>query len=101
MLVALARDRGSNLTSVTLEILARRYGVPFEPSGRKTTPDPDGEEINLSIPLPLMQAIGAVANVRPGRPSIQNEIRRALCAEFGLAFSKPQRARRPRSRAAA
>jgi hypothetical protein len=95
-LVADAEARGSNLTDVANEILAARYRVPFEPTGRKTAASPDGEELNLRIPWDLKTAIGAEANVH-GR-SLQREILAALCDHYGLALPEPPQ--RTRARAA-
>ena len=32
------RERGSNLNDVAVEILASRFGIPFDPTGRKGSP---------------------------------------------------------------
>src|SRR5215207_3250425 len=46
-------DRGSNLNDVAVGILASRFAVPFEPSGRKGAP-PKGEgDVLLRMPADL------------------------------------------------
>lgn len=82
-LVEDAEEAGTNLTDVVLQILAKRYKVPIEPTGRKTTPAKDGEELNLRLPLPLKTAIGAKANV--AGHSLQRQILDDLSAHYKLA----------------
>lgn len=83
-LVETAEAQASNLTEVVIGILARTYKVPFEPTGRRTAPADNGEELNLRLPSRLDRAIGMAA-ARNGR-SVPDEIRAALCAHYGLAL---------------
>lgn len=83
-LVADAAKTGTNLTEVVLEILAKRYKVPYEPSGRKTKPAKNGEELNLRLPHELRTAIGAEANVEGH--SLQRQILADLCDHYKLAM---------------
>lgn len=87
-LVKEATQTETNLTEVVLRILAERYGVPYEPTGRKTAPAKNGEELNLRLPLPLKTAIGAEANVIGH--SLQRQILADLCDHYELAM--PERA---------
>ena len=45
--------RGSNLNDVAVEILAARFGIPFEPTGRKGSPRASGREVLLRMPRAL------------------------------------------------
>lgn len=83
-LVADAEQRGTNLTEVAIDILAQRYGVAASSSSRKAAPGKDAWELVLRIPLQLKMAIGARAN-KAGH-SLQQEVREALCAHYGLAM---------------
>jgi myo-inositol-1-phosphate synthase len=45
--------RSSNLNDVAVEMLAARFGIPFEPTGRKGNPRPGGAEVLLRMPPDL------------------------------------------------
>lgn len=96
LIVAEAEGAGSNVTDVVVGILAAKYRVPFEPSGRKTAASPDGEELNLRLPWPLKTAIGAAANVNGH--SLQRQILADLSEHYGLELPDPP-ARRTRAAA--
>lgn len=81
-LVKEATETETNLTEVVLRILAKRYSVPYEPTGRKTAPAKNGEELNLRLPIPLKTAIGAEANVIGC--TLQEQVRADLCDHYGL-----------------
>ncbi len=49
--------RGSNLNDVAVEILAARFGVPFEPTGRKGSPRGSGREVLLRMPKQLKERL--------------------------------------------
>jgi hypothetical protein len=50
-------SRGSNLNDVAVEILAARYGVPFEPTGRRGAPRGEGREVLLRMPRALKERL--------------------------------------------
>ena len=47
------RERGSNLNDVAVEILAARFGIPFDPTGRKGSPGGSGGDVLLRMPRAL------------------------------------------------
>lgn len=83
-IVADADAAESNLTDVVNAILAKRYRVAYEPSGRKTAASPDAKELNLRMPMDLKRAIARVATENDR--SLQDEIRLALADHYGLAM---------------
>lgn len=88
-LVKEAEKAGTNLHDVAVGILAAHYKVPFEPSGRHTTPAPDAEELNLRVSGPLWRAISARAV-----STRQQEALKVLCTHYDLAMpAKPKRTR--------
>lgn len=98
-LVADAEEHDSNLTELVIVILAKRFKVPFEATGRKTAPSKNGEELNLRLPMALYKAIAVAA---AGQHSVQREILAALCANYSLTLPTPaKRTRKPRASAAA
>lgn len=97
-LVADAEEQDSNLTEVVIAILAGRYRVTFAPIGRRTAPNPTGEELNLRLPWDLKTAIGAAANVQGH--SLQRQIIGELCAHYGLELPERLEKRRTRTRRA-
>lgn len=99
-LVADAEAQDTNLTELVIQILAKRFKVPFEATGRKTAPSKNGEELNLRLPMALYKAIAVSAAAHPH--SVQREILGALCANYSLALpAPPKRTRKRRARAAA
>ncbi len=50
-------ERGSNLNDVAVEILAARFGVPYEPTGRKGSPRGSGREVLLRMPKQLKERL--------------------------------------------
>lgn len=98
-LVADAQDQNTNMTEIAIGILSRRYGVPTMPNGRRTHPKSADDIILLRIPQELAAAIGAAANAAVPRRTINDEIRAALCAHYGLRFVKVKRPRRARAAA--
>jgi myo-inositol-1-phosphate synthase len=62
---ALAREvrrRGSTLNDVAVELLAARFGVDFEPSGRKGTVPGGSGAVLLRVPPELKERLKAAAN---------------------------------------
>ncbi len=47
------RERGANLNDVAVEILAARFGIPFEPTGRKGSPGGGSGDVLLRMPRAL------------------------------------------------
>ena len=77
-LAAEVADRGSNLNDVAVGILASRFAVPFEPSGRKGTP-PKGEgDVLLRMPADLKDRLGQRA---ADRGANTNELINEILAE--------------------
>jgi myo-inositol-1-phosphate synthase len=64
-------SRGSNLNDVAVEILAARYGVPFEPTGRRGAPRGEGREVLLRMPRALKERL---ADRAAGRRRTTNEL---------------------------
>lgn len=86
-IVADAEADGSNLTDVVNAILAKKYRVDYEPSGRKTAASPDGKELNLRMPMTLKTAVHHAA-IENGH-TLQDEIRIALSDHYGLQMPVP------------
>lgn len=78
-LVADAEEQGSNLTEVALRILCDRYRVPYAVNGRRTSPKPADEILNVRLPMALYRAIKSSNDV-----PYQDAIRADLCAHYGL-----------------
>lgn len=81
-LVADATAQRTNLTDVAGAILAARYGVPYEPGGRKTDPMAAHAVLNMRLPRPLVAKLRRAAE-RSGR-SDMDEVRHALSEHYGL-----------------
>lgn len=83
-----ATSLGLSLNDRVCQILAGRYGVPYETRQRKTAPEKTAEELNLSIPWPLYDKVQAAADKarRSSRKpyTASDEIRRVLSAKYGL-----------------
>jgi hypothetical protein len=90
-LVADAAERGTNLSDVAVDVLCKRFAIPFEPNGRKTHPQRDDDVINLRLPAALYRALVSAYAVK-----YQDGIRHVLCAYYGL--SVPERAPATRRR---
>jgi myo-inositol-1-phosphate synthase len=58
--------RESTLNDIAVEILAERYGVAFEPSGRKGSPPGDTGVVLLRVPPTLKERLNADARDRGG-----------------------------------
>lgn len=90
----------SNLIDVVSEILADKYGVPYEPRGYRAHPSPTGDVLALRIPVDLRKALDGAAFAN-GR-NAQDETIATLCAYYGLEFEQVRKrngARRVRSAA--
>lgn len=84
-LVADAEEKGTNLTEIAVEILARRYDVAVIANGRKSSPQANDETMLLRLPWHLYTAISAASAVNH-RSGYQDEIRATLSAHYGLRF---------------
>jgi predicted HicB family RNase H-like nuclease len=83
-LIAEAEERGSNMNDVAVRALSKRYKVKVEgqPQTRKTTPNPEGTDMMLRIPVGLHRAI-RVAAAETGR-SAPREILVSLCKHYDV-----------------
>jgi len=89
---------GSNLNDVTVAVLAARYGVGWEPRGRRSHPSPDDDVLALRVPAALLSAIDAAAAYEG--LSRQDETLASLSAYYGLPFTPAKKRHGPRSVAA-
>lgn len=94
--------QGSNLNEVALQILGRHYGIQLAPTGRKTNPSPDAEELNLRVPFALWRSLGVSGDAAQPRRSRQREALSILHAHYGLRLPvRPRQSRRRRGPAPA
>ena len=80
----LAREvarRESTLNDIAVELLAERYGVAFEPSGRKGNVPGDTGVVLLRVPPELKKRLDAAARER--KSSTNKVIVEALTERFG------------------
>jgi len=84
----LARCRSLNDTVVT--ILARRYGVAWEPSGYGYTEAPESEQWTLRLPAQLMDVLRANKREVPGA-TMTGLVLNALSDHYGLPFEGPRK----------
>lgn len=82
LLVLDAQTLETNLTEIVVSILGQRYGVPFEPSSRRTSPSSDSDVINMRLPMRLWKAIRKSAD-KAGRRDM-DEVRHALSEHYRL-----------------
>jgi hypothetical protein len=85
-LVALAADRGSNMTDVVIELLSEHYGIEYDLTGRRSVPGPDPGVITLRIPVSLHRAAAQRAGSAYPQISIPQEVTRVLCERLGIAL---------------
>lgn len=91
-MVADVAAQGTNLTDVATLILAGRYKIAYESTGRRTDPRLDEDFLNFNIPWKLWTAISH-ASLRSRRTEL-DEVRYTLCAHYGLVVPpKPLRTR--------
>lgn len=82
-LVADARDRGTNVTAVIVEILAAHYRMNVKPiSAKATNAAEDVSEFPVFLPVALAQKIRS--SLKLGE-TMQRRITGILCAHYGLA----------------
>jgi hypothetical protein len=80
-MVADAQAKHTNLTDLATQILSERFSVPYEPSSRRSSPQPDsGDQMNFRLPDRLKRKI--VASSYP--LSLTDAIRKALCDHYDL-----------------
>lgn len=84
----------SNMNDLIVSVLARKFRVPFEPSGRRSPVVGDADRITLRLPEPLRREIKAAAGANGS--TLRDEVVHALEEEFATPF-----VRAPRERAAA
>lgn len=81
-IVSDVEEKASNMNDVVMEILARRYSVPFEPKHRRTAPAAASDILPLRVPGVIRDAIDrACAGTGRNR---QDEVLVALCENYGL-----------------
>ncbi|MDP9491253.1 MAG: hypothetical protein M3P42_03495, partial [Actinomycetota bacterium] len=74
-LAAEVANRGSNLNDVAVGILASRFAVPFEPTGRKGTPPKGAGDVLLRMPAELKERLQQrAAERRTNTNELINEI---------------------------
>lgn len=83
-LVADANLRNSNMTDVATEILARHYGVPWEPCSGRRAQIGESTEILLKMPTALARKIDEVA-WRGKRPK-SDVVREILSKHYEIVF---------------
>ena len=74
--------RGSNLNDVAVEILAARFGIPFEPTGRKGSPRSGGGDVLLRMPRALKERLRDRAADRRG--AVNELIVQTLAERLGI-----------------
>jgi myo-inositol-1-phosphate synthase len=63
-LAAEVSARGTNLNDLAVETLAARFGIPYEPTGRKGTPRASGRDVLLRMPRALKERLRERASDR-------------------------------------
>jgi myo-inositol-1-phosphate synthase len=74
--------RGTNLNDVAVEILAARFGIPYEPTGRRGSPRAAGREVLLRMPATLKERLRERAAGR--RKTTNDLIVETLAERLGL-----------------
>lgn len=80
-LVADAVDQGVSLGDFVNAILAKKYGVEFETTPRRTTPEPDKDHLRFQMPPALHRKIAART---PHPLKVNDSVRAALSEHYGL-----------------
>lgn len=89
-IAARVEAEGTSMNDVLVGLLAKRYKVPFEPTGRRSPAvDVDKLDILLRVPDDLRRKIRAAA--AEGDTSRRDLIVRFLCKQFGTAFAPAPR----------
>ena len=90
-LAAEVAERRSNLNDIAVGILASRFAVPFEPSGRKGTPPKGVGDVLLRMPAELKERLQQRASERrTNMNELINEILgERLGAQLGRRTTKP------------
>lgn len=83
-----AEKAGTNMTAVTVGILAQRYGVPYEPTGRRTKPTRNGYEFRIYLSAELARKIERASIKRFGHSRPVEEIRYVLQEHYGLPLAR-------------
>lgn len=86
-LLAIAEERGSNLTDVVVDLLSSHYGIEAELTGRRSTPRGGVETMTVRLPRALHEAVSRSAGQAYPKLSIPDEVRRVLCESVGLAVA--------------
>src|SRR5215210_7942352 len=81
--------RGSNLNDVAVEILAARFGVDYDPTGRKGTPRGSGRDVLLRMPRALKDRLGQRASER--RRTTNDLIVETLSERLGITSPRKER----------
>jgi myo-inositol-1-phosphate synthase len=89
-LAAEVADRDSNLNDVAVGILASRFAVPFEPSGRKGAPPTGAGDVLLRMPAELKERLQTrAAERRINTNELINEILAERLAAAGGRSTEP------------
>lgn len=84
-----ADDRNVSLNDLVVEIVARRYGIPWEPSGYPYVGGGESNHWNLRIPTVVRDALRAHARAIGG--TITGCLILALQQNYGLPETNPRR----------
>jgi myo-inositol-1-phosphate synthase len=82
------RERGSNLNDVAVEILAARFGLSYDPTGRKGRPRAAGRDVLLRMPRELRDRLRQRASER--RRTTNELIVETLSERLGLLERKEE-----------
>lgn len=86
-----AKERESSLTDVVVDILADRYRIEVDSTGRSTDPKMDKDFLAVRLPARLDTALAVSAAKRSPKRNRQREAMVALCEHFGLDVPPPPR----------
>jgi hypothetical protein len=84
---------GTNMNDVCVAVLAKHFGVSFEPSGIRSAGVGESPDLVLKMPAALRHAIKQRA--LNGETSQRDLVVAVLCKHFGTRFAAAPRGRRP------
>src|SRR5436190_22998238 len=88
------RSERSNANDVIVGTLAKRYRVPFTPTGRRGNPGASGGPVVLRMPRQLKRRLQIDA-LRHQPSNLSERVLTALADEFGIELNRPTRHRTP------
>lgn len=99
------RDEDRNMNDVLVQILARRYGVAYDPTGRKAGNREVGASATLMLYLPNELRDAIDLDARASGDTMRNTVVKAISEELGVPFKATgrwvgakRRATKPRTR---